>query len=309
MITVSRPARLTTVPGRPAGIAVVSRRYMRRTIPLHRSEEPGSRAGLPDLACDTSGFADRRQPPDAGAGPLPHRSHAVRIAGSSMTPAALIDLVAARLNQASPETAVFRKTRGARSALRQGGEFIVRMPGPWDGPVRVVRREETSFRLATLDGPWRRARSSSGQSPTATRCASRSSRGPGPATGCQTCSATSCGWPGRSSSTRGRTSASAPPRWPAAAPRAASPSAPAGCPGPRTKVKKSGQDRSIRPAQRDVACTTCRNSRAVVTGPTPPGTGVSAPATAATAGSTSPASVPSLVTLVPTSMTIAPGET
>ncbi|MGO9216263.1 MAG: DUF1990 family protein [Streptosporangiaceae bacterium] len=30
--------------------------------------------------------------------------------------------------------------------------FIVRMPGPWDGPVRVVHRDPTSFRLATLDG-------------------------------------------------------------------------------------------------------------------------------------------------------------
>ena len=26
------------------------------------------------------------------------------------------------------------------------------MPGPWDGPVRVVRRDATSFRLATLQG-------------------------------------------------------------------------------------------------------------------------------------------------------------
>jgi len=26
------------------------------------------------------------------------------------------------------------------------------MPGPWDGPVRVVRRDASSFRLATLDG-------------------------------------------------------------------------------------------------------------------------------------------------------------
>jgi uncharacterized protein DUF1990 len=152
MMTVSRPARLRTVLGWPAGIAVVSWRYMWRTIPLHRSEETGTRADLPDLAYDTSGFADRHQPLGAGAGPLLHRSYAVRIAGSSMTPAALIDLVSARLNQASPEMAVFRKTRGARSALRQGDEFIVRMPGPWDGPVRVVRRDETSFRLATLDG-------------------------------------------------------------------------------------------------------------------------------------------------------------
>jgi hypothetical protein len=26
------------------------------------------------------------------------------------------------------------------------------MPGPWDGPVRVIRREPDSFRLATLTG-------------------------------------------------------------------------------------------------------------------------------------------------------------
>jgi hypothetical protein len=125
---------------------------MWRTIPLHRSEETGTRADLPDLAYDTSGFADRHQPLDAGVGPLLHRSYTVRIAGSGLTPAALIDLVSARLNQASPEMAVFRKTRGARNALRQGDEFIVRMPGPWDGPVRVVRRDGNSFRLATLDG-------------------------------------------------------------------------------------------------------------------------------------------------------------
>jgi hypothetical protein len=77
----------------------------------------------------------------------------VRIADSDMEPQHLIDLVAARLNQASPEMAVFRKTRGAQDdKLRLGEEFVVRMPGPWDGPVRVVRREPDSFRLATLKG-------------------------------------------------------------------------------------------------------------------------------------------------------------
>ena len=153
MTTGSRSARLRTVLRWPAGIAVVSWRYMWRTIPLHRSEEAGTRAAdLPDLAYDTSGFASRHQPLDAGVGPMLHRSYAVRIAGSDMSPSALIDLVSARLNQASPEMAVFRKTRGARDSLRQGDEFVVRMPGPWDGPVRVVRREENSFRLATLDG-------------------------------------------------------------------------------------------------------------------------------------------------------------
>lgn len=138
--------------GWPVGIAAVSWRYMWRTIPLHRSEEAGTRADLPGRAEGTSGFADRLQPLDAGVGPMLHRSYGVRIAGTGMAPSALIDLVSARLNQVSPEMAVFRKTRGAQGSLRQGDEFVVRMPGPWDGPVRVVRRDEASFRLATLAG-------------------------------------------------------------------------------------------------------------------------------------------------------------
>ena len=152
MTTVSRSVRLRTVLGWPVGIAAVSWRYMWRTIPLHRSEEAGTGADLPGSEYDTSGFADRVQPLDAGVGPMLHRSYGVRIVGTSMTPSALIDLVSTRLNQASPEMAVFRKTRGANGTLRQGDEFVVRMPGPWDGPVRVVRRDEASFRLATLDG-------------------------------------------------------------------------------------------------------------------------------------------------------------
>jgi hypothetical protein len=95
---------------------------------------------------------DGLQPLAAGVGPLLHRSYAVRIVRSAMSPAALIDLVAANLNRVSPEMAVFRKIGGASDQLQRGDEFVVRMPGPWDGPVRVVRREADSFRLATLDG-------------------------------------------------------------------------------------------------------------------------------------------------------------
>jgi len=87
-----------------------------------------------------------------GIGLVLHRAYAVRIADSAIKPAALIDLVAADLNRASPEMAVFRRTGGAGDRMETGDEFVVRMPGPWDGPVRVVRREPDSFRLATLDG-------------------------------------------------------------------------------------------------------------------------------------------------------------
>ncbi len=33
-----------------------------------------------------------------------------------------------------------------------GDEYVVRMPGPWDGPVRVLQAGATTFRLATLSG-------------------------------------------------------------------------------------------------------------------------------------------------------------
>lgn len=146
----SRSVRLRTILGWPVGIALVSWRYMWRTTPMHRSEEPGSAADLPDPVQHDDG--DRRQGLDAGVGPMLHRSYAVRIVDSALSPAALVEMVADKLNQASPEMAVFRKTRGAKGPLRQGDEFLVRMPGPWDGPVRVLHRDDTSFRLATLEG-------------------------------------------------------------------------------------------------------------------------------------------------------------
>jgi hypothetical protein len=150
MTTGSRWGRLRIVLGWPVWIALVSWRYMWRTIPLHRSEEAGDAGDLPDGAHEDGG--DGRQGLDAGVGPMLHRLYAVRIVNSSFSPAALIDMVAGKLNEASPEMAVFRKTRGAEGPLRHRDEFLVRMPGPWDGPVRVVHRDATRFRLATLTG-------------------------------------------------------------------------------------------------------------------------------------------------------------
>ena len=150
MAKTTRSSRLRTVLGWPLGIAVVSWRYMWRTTPLHRSEEEGGAADLSGLAVEQTG--DRRQPAAVGVGPLLHRCYSVNIANTQMTPEKLVDRVADRLNQASPEMATFRKTRGAEGGLREGDELVVRMPGPWDGPVRVGHRDGTSFRLDTLEG-------------------------------------------------------------------------------------------------------------------------------------------------------------
>lgn len=57
------------------------------------------------------------------------------------------------LDQAAPsEFATFKKVSGAEDRMQAGDEYVVRMPGPWDGPVRVVDVSPTSFRLMTLDG-------------------------------------------------------------------------------------------------------------------------------------------------------------
>jgi hypothetical protein len=150
MTTANAPARLATILRWPLGLALVSWRYMWRTTPLHRSEEQGSTADLPRTRDDAND--EGRQGLAAGAGPLLHRYYAVRIVHSPMSPSTLIDTVAENLNRAAPEMAVFRKTRGADRRLQRGDEFVVRMPGPWDGPVRVAHRDATSFLLVTLNG-------------------------------------------------------------------------------------------------------------------------------------------------------------
>jgi hypothetical protein len=147
----NRMSQLATVARWPLGIAQVSWRYMWRTTPVHRTQEDGDAADLPD-GWNRADTREDRQPLGSGSGDMLHRSYTVRITGSAMSPAELMAAVTADLNQQVPEVAVFRKTRGSDRGLRRDDELVVRMPGPWDGPVRVVRRDSTSFRLATLAG-------------------------------------------------------------------------------------------------------------------------------------------------------------
>ena len=125
------PARRAgTVARWPLGMGLAFWRYLWRTMPLHRHDEEGS--------------PDRDLPP-----PLPDelaRGRLQRLEDGSGP-------VVCEPNRAAPvEVAVFRKTRGGEGPLRVGDEFVVRMPGPWDGPVVVVDRTPTSFRFATLKG-------------------------------------------------------------------------------------------------------------------------------------------------------------
>jgi hypothetical protein len=123
---------------------------MWRTTPFHRSEVEGA---WPDDAPPPLRPGEELQPPEAGAGPLFHRVYQTRIRGSSLSPERVIAAMTSDLDRVAPtEFASFNKVRGREAMMAVGDEYVVRMPGPWDGPVRVVERTSTSFRFATLDG-------------------------------------------------------------------------------------------------------------------------------------------------------------
>src|SRR4051794_30849122 len=145
--------RLATATRWPVGVAWTSWRYMWRTTVVHRWELTGSwdEDAPPPLPGDVD--LDDVQRVGDGAGAHFHRLYRTSIRGSTMSAEELMALLTADLDAMAPtELASFQKLRGEEGELRVGDEYVVRMPGPWDGPVRVVARTPHSFRLATLDG-------------------------------------------------------------------------------------------------------------------------------------------------------------
>ena len=147
------PRRLATAARWPLGVTLTSWRYMWRTTPLYRSEEAGSASDdAPPPIPDGASRADLQGPED-GAGPLYHRRYVAVIRDARLSPSELVASLAADPDRAAPsEFATFKKTRGEEGQMAVGDEYLVRMPGPWDGPVRVVERSSQAFRFATLQG-------------------------------------------------------------------------------------------------------------------------------------------------------------
>jgi hypothetical protein len=144
--------RLSTAARWPVGVALTSWNYMWRTTPMHRREEDGSRADLPPRLPDAA-LDDDLQRIEDGVGPLFHRLYRATIRDARLSSQELIHRLSIDPNVAAPtELARFLKIGGAQGRLAVGDEFVVRMPGPWDGPVRVTAMTPTSFRLATLSG-------------------------------------------------------------------------------------------------------------------------------------------------------------
>ena len=133
-------------------MALTAWSYMWRTTPVHRWEMSGSLSdgAPPELPAgvdrtDVQGIGD-------GTGPIVHRIYRTRIVGGRLGPAELAQRIAADLDAVAPsEFATFQALDGD-GPLAVGDDWVVRMPGPWDGPVRVIDLQPDSFRLATLTG-------------------------------------------------------------------------------------------------------------------------------------------------------------
>jgi uncharacterized protein (UPF0548 family) len=120
---------------------------------VHRWELAGSPAEDSPPALPRGVELDDIQGVDDGAGSLFHRVYRTSIRGTDLRAEELIARMTADLDAMAPsELARFQKVRGEHGELRVGDEYVVRMPGPWDGPVRVIAVSADAFRLATLDG-------------------------------------------------------------------------------------------------------------------------------------------------------------
>lgn len=145
--------RAATAAAWPAGLALTGWNYLWRTTPMHRREEPGNASDdapprLPEHVAE-----EELQRPADGVGPLFHRTYRVRIRSPELSAGQLLDAIRADPNAVAPtELARYLKVHGDDGEMRVGDEYVVRMPGPWDGPVRVVDVTPRSFRLATLSG-------------------------------------------------------------------------------------------------------------------------------------------------------------
>lgn len=141
----------------PLGLARVSWRYLWRTTPMHRTETTmdatTADASERPWTVPADLVDDDLQRIEDGVGPLLHRRYSVWIAGAPLPPEQVIGRFSGDPNCGAPtEVAVFEKVHGDDGEMRVGDEFLIRMPGPWDGPVRVVGMGPASFRLATLRG-------------------------------------------------------------------------------------------------------------------------------------------------------------
>lgn len=158
MVSAGRPLQAHSTVGRIArwclDMATTLVRYTAQRIPTYRRDREASPGDPPDFDRELPGDPVSLQRPGEGIGPLFHRCYWVFVTDETLTGEELIGYILQEPNQVAPtEMASFETLSGeAARNLEVGDELIVRLPGPWNGPIRVIDRTPTSFRFATLKG-------------------------------------------------------------------------------------------------------------------------------------------------------------
>lgn len=130
----------------PPGLAFAALRQLTTDIPVHQVEETAQvRSPEPATGADLQRIED-------GVGPLFHRRYGVRVHVHLREAETVMAWFMAAPDSMVPSEVARFEPEGDHRDLRLGDDLVVRMPGPWNGPVRVVAQTPRSFRLATRRG-------------------------------------------------------------------------------------------------------------------------------------------------------------
>lgn len=131
-------------------------RWLFGRVPLYRrNRSPDGPIHMPDEGRVLPGDPGTLQRVGDGVGPIYNRRYWIDVTDTDYGPEELITAVCRQLDTLAPgELARFEGQGDEPDDVRLdvGNELVVRLPGPWDGPVRVIERTPTSFRLATMEG-------------------------------------------------------------------------------------------------------------------------------------------------------------
>ena len=136
------------------GLTGTALRFVTQRVPLYRRDRQHVDSPVPDLDREVPGDTASLQRAGAGHGSLFHRKYWIYVTDEKLGPEELMEHMVADLNRVTPTgMASFQRRDGQQpQSIDVGDELVVRLPGPWNGPVRVVERSPTTFRFMTLKG-------------------------------------------------------------------------------------------------------------------------------------------------------------
>jgi hypothetical protein len=136
------------------GTAATGLLYLVRRVPIYRRDRGHHGWEPPDQTRSLPGDPRTVQRIVDGVGPLFHRRYWIDVTDTEETAESLLELVANDLNEFVPGgiSEVTTLDGSHPLPLDVGDELVVRIAGPWNGPVRVIERTPSHFRFATLVG-------------------------------------------------------------------------------------------------------------------------------------------------------------